>query len=97
MSENVNKYSDIIINMLNTEKAALVDGGLPKYVFKVKSYATKKDIKKAIHSTYSVNVRAVNTINLLGKKKRFGKVLGKRSDWKKAYVTLYDNQSINID
>ena len=58
-------------------------------VFKVDSSATKREIKKAVELMFEgVEVVKVNTLNIKGKTKRFGRVVGRRSDVKKAYVTL---------
>lgn len=61
-----------------------------KYIFKVHSRANKIDIKRAIEALYDVTVGAVNIMNRLGKMKRAGRLMkkGRRSNWKKAIVTL---------
>lgn len=65
-------------------------------VFKVTMDATKPEIKAAVENLWGVKVKAVNTVVQKGKTKRFKGVMGKRSDFKKAYVTLEDGQSIDI-
>lgn len=65
-------------------------------VFKVAIDATKPEIKAAVENLWGVKVKAVNTVVTKGKTKRFKGVMGKRSDFKKAYVTLEDGQSIDI-
>jgi large subunit ribosomal protein L23 len=65
-------------------------------VFKVASTATKLEIKKAIELLFNVEVEKVNTLNTKGKSKRFGKTLGRRSDVKKAYVTLKAGQDVEM-
>lgn len=57
-------------------------------VFKVLGDATKEEIKLAVEQLLEVKVIAVNTVNVKGKKKRFGSRMGKRKDYKKAYVSL---------
>ena len=64
--------------------------------FRVPLDATKPEIKAAIESLFSVKVMAVNTVRQLGKTKRFRGRPGKRSDFKKAMVTLAEGQSIDI-
>ena len=65
-------------------------------VFKVSIDATKPEIKSAVENLWGVKVKAVNTVVTKGKTKRFKGVIGKRSDFKKAYVTLEDGQSIDV-
>lgn len=57
-------------------------------VFRVRKTATKDQIKRAIEFVFTVEVEMVRVLNVKGKAKRFGKFLGRRSDWKKAYVKL---------
>ncbi len=65
-----------------------------KYVFVVDNAATKTEIKQAVEKAFSVHVVSVNTIVVAGKVKRFGKIFGKRSDIKKAIVTVKKGESI---
>lgn len=66
-------------------------------VFKVDSSATKREIKQAVELMFEgVEVVKVNTLNTKGKTKRFGRVVGKRSDVKKAYVTLKAGSDVQI-
>ncbi len=67
---------------------------LNKYVFLVKPGANKVVVKKAVESQYKVKVTSVNMVNTLGKFKNFGRTVGKRSDFKKAIVTLKAGDSI---
>ncbi|MGM0461934.1 MAG: 50S ribosomal protein L23 [Fibrobacterota bacterium] len=66
-----------------------------KYVFKVRKDASKDEIKSAVEKLFDVTVKGVNTCNYSGKTKRVGRNMGKRSDWKKAYVALADGQTID--
>ena len=76
---------------LITEKGTLVaESG--QVVFKVPTHATKGEIRRAVETLFSVKVSAVRTANFLGKKKRTGRIVGTKSNWKKAYVTLADGQ-----
>jgi large subunit ribosomal protein L23 len=59
-----------------------------KYTFKVDKGANKIEIAKAIEEIFGVKVKKVNTMNVWGRQKRFGKNIGFRSDWKKAIVSL---------
>lgn len=80
-----------------TEKA-YTQGANGKYVFHVKSDATKQSVRRAIEEVYGVNVLAVNIVVLPGKAKLFGRsqTTGKRKSVKKAYITLEKGQSIEL-
>ncbi|MEE9350755.1 MAG: 50S ribosomal protein L23 [Thiotrichaceae bacterium] len=80
-----------------TEKAALQAENSNMQVFKVDITATKSEIKKSIETLFEVDVTKVRTIKVKGKTKNFGRRSGKRNDWKKAYVTLAEGQSIGAD
>ena len=67
-----------------------------QHAFKVIPCAKKQEIKKAVEKLFDVKVAAVNTINMKGKCKRFGQRTGKRSDWKKAIVTLEAGHDIDF-
>ncbi|MCH5191945.1 MAG: 50S ribosomal protein L23 [Oscillospiraceae bacterium] len=62
-----------------------------KYTFKVAKDATKVDIKKAVEKLFSVKVAKVNTINVRGQLRRYGRFEGYRASWKKAIVTLTED------
>jgi large subunit ribosomal protein L23 len=79
-----------------TEKATMVADKFNQVAFKVAQNATKKDVKDAIEAMFKVEVAAVNLLNMNGKTKRTGRSFGKRSDWKKAYVSLKPGQEINF-
>jgi large subunit ribosomal protein L23 len=66
-----------------------------QYLFKVHRDATKSQIKRAVEADFKVKVVAINTVNMEGKMRRTGQAMGKRRDWKKAYVTLLDGYAIN--
>ena len=65
-------------------------------VFKVAKDANKTEIKAAVEKLFEVEVTGVRTVNVKGKTKRHGMRMGKRSDWKKAYVTLKEGQDIDF-
>ncbi|MBP6513751.1 MAG: 50S ribosomal protein L23 [Steroidobacteraceae bacterium] len=79
-----------------SEKAARVAADHNQYVFRVRTDATKADIKAAVEFMFDVKVRAVQVVNQQGKEKRFGRFEGRRSDWKKAYVRLVEGQAIDF-
>lgn len=78
---------DVIIRPLVTEQS-MADIADKKYAFVVDRKANKTEIRKAIEKIFGVKVEKVNTVNMKGKVKRMGRNVGKRPDWKKAYVTL---------
>jgi len=89
------RHYDTIIAPVITEKATLLSEQ-NKVVFRVPLDATKDDVKAAVEALFKVKVMAVNTIRTKGKEKRFKGILGRRSDTKKAIVTLADGQSIDV-
>lgn len=79
-----------------SEKASLVSDSDNQFVFKVAKDASKAEIRAAVEKLWDVKVKAVNTLVVKGKSKRFGRSEGKRSDWKKAYVSLQDGFDIDF-
>ena len=79
-----------------SEKATLVADRSNQFVFKVAADATKTEIKAAVEKLWDVKVKSVNTLVAKGKTKRFGRSEGKRSDWKKAYVSLQEGFDIDF-
>ena len=92
--------TDISYNVLKrpllTEKGTDQKEALNKYLFEIDKRANKIEVKKAVEKIFSVKVDEVRTINVKGKVKRVGRNLGKRSDWKKAIVTLKAGEKIEI-
>jgi len=86
---------DIILSPVVTEKASLVTEQ-NQVVFKVAMNASKPQIKAAVEELFKVKVTGVNTLRQKGKVKRFRGQLGRRSDVKKAVVTLAEGSSIDI-
>jgi large subunit ribosomal protein L23 len=78
---------DIIIRPIITEKSMT---GIPlkKYTFKVANDANKIEIAQAVETLFGVKVLKVNTLNVRGRSKTYGKFTGYTSNWKKAIVTL---------
>jgi large subunit ribosomal protein L23 len=67
-----------------------------QYVFEVATTATRTDVKAAVESLFNVKVKSVNVVNVKGKSKTFKFREGRRADWRKAYVTLAEGQSIDV-
>ena len=87
---------DVIKGPLLTEKGTKLKDAHNKVVFEVGRAANKIEIKKAFEDIFNVKVLKVSTINQLGKKKRLGLKQGKRSDWKKAIVTLKPGEKLEF-
>jgi large subunit ribosomal protein L23 len=89
------RHYDVILSPVITEKATLLSEH-NKVVFRVAQDSTKDEIAAAIEELFKVKVTKVNTLNVKGKTKRFRGRPGRRSDVKKAIVTLAEGQSIDI-
>jgi len=91
---------EIIIRPILTEKMLKLQEIERKYTFKVNKKANKITVKQAVQDRFDVTVEDVNIVNVKGKSKqmntRRGITRGKRSDWKKAIVTLREGDSINF-
>lgn len=79
-----------------SEKTTVVADKLKQFTFKVLKTATKGEIKQAVEKLFNVKVKSVSVVNVKGKTKRFKQLAGKRSDWKKAYVSLHENYDIDF-
>jgi large subunit ribosomal protein L23 len=89
------RHYDVILAPMITEKATVLSEQ-NKVVFKVAQDATKEEIADAIEELFKVTVTKVNTLNVKGKTKRWRGRPGRRSDVKKAIVTLAEGQSIDV-
>ena len=78
-----------------TEKSTLLQEERT-YVFEVAPEANKQEIWRAVEAAFDVKVQRVNTLNVLGKRKRYGARLSRQRSWKKAIVTLAPGESITI-
>ncbi len=79
-----------------SEKATFVADKNEQVIFKVATDATKPEVKAAVELLFKVQVESVQIANVKGKEKRSGKSLGRRKDWKKAFVCLKPGQEINF-
>jgi large subunit ribosomal protein L23 len=86
----------IIQKALITEKGTALRELRNQYHFQVARTANKIEIKRAVETIFSVKVADVRTLQMRGKVKRQGRYLGRRSDWKKAIVTLKPDQKIDL-
>tara|TARA_B100000953_G_C17962592_1_gene403492 strand:+ start:403 stop:723 length:321 start_codon:yes stop_codon:yes gene_type:complete len=97
-------FTEVIIRPLLTEKSNLMSELQNKYVFQVYKSANKIDIKTSIEDRFDVKVKKVSTINCKGKNKNMsvrsnGRVIrtnGNRTDWKKAIITLFGEDKIDL-
>lgn len=96
MSISESKLAQVLLGPVISEKSSVMAEKESRIVFKVQKTATKNQIKKSVELMFSVEVDSVHVLNVKGKVKRFGRALGKRSDWKKAYVKLKPGHDIDF-
>ncbi|MDD1605338.1 MAG: 50S ribosomal protein L23 [Methylococcaceae bacterium] len=96
MSVNRYQLASVLEAPIISEKSTVAAEKDKQFVFKVQKQATKKQVKSAVEMMFSVEVDSVRVLNVKGKQKRFGKSLGQRSDWKKAYVKLKPGHDIEF-
>jgi large subunit ribosomal protein L23 len=87
---------DVIRKPLITEKTTIEKDTRGIIAFQVHRDANKLEIKAAVEKLFNVKVKCVNTSTVAGKVKRVGRHFGKRSNWKKAYVTLGEGSSVDF-
>jgi large subunit ribosomal protein L23 len=93
---NIDQLMNIVLAPVVSEKSTFVADKNRQYVFRVADDATKPQIKAAIELMFKTKVDDVTVLNVHGKQRRFGKVTGRRRNWKKAYVRLAEGQEINF-
>jgi large subunit ribosomal protein L23 len=86
----------IVQKPLVTERSMTLRDDENKYAFRVHPSATKPEIRKAVEELFNVRVVSVTTQNVLGKTKRMGRYVGRRSNWKRAIVKVAEGQKIEI-
>jgi large subunit ribosomal protein L23 len=89
------KYQ-VLLSPVLTEKTTIGADKYAQHAFKVAKEATKGEIKNAVEKIFNVKVKSVQTLNCKGKAKRFGAIMGKRKDSKKAIVRLQDGFDISF-
>ena len=94
---NREQLMNVLISPHVTEKTSLAMQNNNQYTFRVRRDATKPDIKKAVELMFEVNVAGVQVVNEPGKTRRFGRTVGRTQDWKKAYVSLAEGQTIDYE
>jgi len=93
---NQERLLQVILAPVVSEKSTMVSEKYQQVVFRVTTDATKPEIKAAVEMLFNVKVQDVSTVNVKGKVKRFGRMTGRRKDWKKAYVSLVPGQELDL-
>lgn len=93
---NTERLFKVLLKQHITEKASMSSGNASQVVFQVATNATKLEVKKAVEKLFEVKVDTVRVVNVKGKMRRTRTSLGRRSDWKKAYVRLAEGQDIDF-
>jgi len=93
---NAERLMQVILAPIVTEKSTMLAEKNNQVVFRVVADATKPEIKAAVELLFKVEVASVQVANRKGKEKRFGRFMGRRNNWKKAYVRLKPGHEINF-
>ena len=93
---NQERLMKVLLAPLVSEKSTRLADANRQFVFKVLPDSSKPEVRKAVELMFDVKVDGVQMANVRGKVKRFGQSIGKRADWKKAYVTLAEGHDINF-
>lgn len=93
---NQERLYQVILAPIVSEKSTFIADKNEQVAFRVVADATKPEIKAAVELLFKVQVDAVQVLNVKGKQKRFGRFIGRRKDWKKAYVCLKPGQQIEF-
>ncbi|MDR1529432.1 MAG: 50S ribosomal protein L23 [Burkholderiales bacterium] len=101
MSTSKNKFNPerlmtLILAPVISEKGTYLADKNGQMILRVVNDATKPEIKAAVELLFKVEVKSVSVLNVHGKEKRFGRIIGRRRGWKKAYVCLKPGQEINF-
>ena len=93
---NNERLMQVLLSPVVSEKSAHVADRSHQYAFQVAKNATKREVGRAVELMFDVKVDKVQVVNVKGKTKRFGRVAGRRADWKKAYVRLKPGHDIDF-
>ncbi|MCK4950544.1 MAG: 50S ribosomal protein L23 [Gammaproteobacteria bacterium] len=93
---NQERLMKVLLSPHISEKTTRLADNNNQITFKVLPNATKQEIKSAVEFLFKVNVTGVQVMNVKGKKRRFAQTIGRRKDWKKAYVTLREGDDIDF-
>jgi large subunit ribosomal protein L23 len=93
---NPERLMMVLLEPITSEKTTRIAEKCNQFAFRVLKTATKAEVKQAVEQLFKVSVQSVSLLNVVGKTKRFRQTEGKRSDWKKAYVTLAAGEEIDF-
>lgn len=93
---NETRLLQVILAPVISEKSTMLADKNEQVAFRVATDATKPEIKAAVELLFKVQVKDVKVANVKGKEKRFGRFIGRRDSWKKAYVCLQPGQELNF-
>lgn len=93
---NQERLMKVLVAPVVSEKSTRIADANRQFVFKVARDASKPEVRKAVELMFDVKVNSVQIANMRGKTKRHGQNLGRRADWKKAYVTLAEGHDIDF-
>ena len=93
---NKERLMQVLLSPVVSEKSAMMADASNQVCFKVVADANKTEIKKAVEMLFEVDVEDVRVLNQKGKRKRFGQMMGKRNDSRKAYVRIKEGQDIDF-
>ena len=104
MSQTTGNYTEerlplVLLAPIVSEKSTMVADKLRQIAFRVAADATKSDVKAAVEAMFKeqkIEVASVQTLNVKGKEKKFGRFNGRRRNWKKAYVCLKEGSDLNL-
>ena len=94
--KNEERLMQVLLAPVVSEKSTFIGEKTNQYVFRVAADATKPEIKAAVELMFKTQVKSVSVVNVRGKEKRFGRFMGRRNNWKKAYVALAQGQEITF-
>jgi len=92
----VDRLMNVVLAPVVSEKSTFVADRNRQYVFRVADDATKPQIKAAVELMFKIKVEGVTVLNVKGKERRFGRTIGRKKSWKKAYVRLAEGQEIKF-
>lgn len=93
---NKERLMKVLLGPVVSEKTTMAAETTGQYAFRVVGDATKREIGRAVELLFEVEVAGVQVVNVKGKQKRFGRTLGRRQDWRKAYVRLKPGHNIDF-
>lgn len=93
---NNERLMKVLLAPIISEKSSRIAEASGQYTFRVLTDATKREVARAVELLFEVKVDCVQVLNVKGKQKRTGQRLGKRQDWRKAYVRLQPGQDIDF-